>query len=461
MLAIPEEVRTQLRHHGQEHVLHWWSELTDNQRHLLLSQLRLIDVAQLQTLFAERHRGWHLPALDKILPAEPVCLNNARDTAEHGEKVLRRGEMAALVVAGGQGSRLGATQPKGMFAVGPVSGNSLYQIHAEKVLALRRRYQCRVPLLVMTSPATDHPTREYFAAHQCFGLPPAEVHFFCQGTMPALDKHTGKLLLADRHHLCLSPNGHGGTLLALSDSGLLHRLREEGIRHVYYFQVDNPLVQIGDLAFLGHHCASRAELSLKVVPKFGPADKLGNVVEVDGRCGIVEYFLLPPEWAESRDEKGRLRFAFGSPAIHLFDLDFLERVLDDKSSLPFHLAEKKVPCLDATGRKVEPVEPNAYKFEMFIFDVFPRAERWAVVLTACAEEFAPLKNETGPDSPETVRRAISRQAANWLRRAGAAVPDNVDQVLELEISPLFALDAAELKAKIGPGIRVERRMYLR
>jgi UDP-N-acetylglucosamine/UDP-N-acetylgalactosamine diphosphorylase len=457
MVEIPDELGRQLRHHGQEHVLTFWPKLTDNQRHLLLEQLREIDLAQLQELLRQGDQGWQLPPLDRIRPVTPARLGDEASVRTAGEEALRRGEVAVLVVAGGQGTRLSATQPKGMFAVGPVSDKSLYQIHAEKVLAVRRRYQAPIPLLVMTSPATDHQSREFFAQHQNFGLPHGEVHFFSQRTMPAVNLTTGKLLLSGPDRLCLSPNGHGGVLPALRDSGLLARLRSAGVRHLFYFQVDNPLVRIADPAFLGHHLLSRAELSVKVIEKDGPTDKLGNLVEVDGRCEIIEYFLFPDTMAQARNTQGRLRFALGSPAIHIFDVEFLDRVLRDATSLPFHRAKKKVPYLDETGQRVLPERENAYKFEMFIFDTFPRAERWAAVLTDRAEEFAPLKNETGPDSPETVRAALSRQAAAWLRQAGAVV---TAEDAAAEISPLFALDAAELKEKIKPGLRVAGRTHL-
>jgi UDP-N-acetylglucosamine/UDP-N-acetylgalactosamine diphosphorylase len=348
-----------------------------------------------------------------------------------------------------------------MFPVGPVTGKSLFQIHTEKVLALRRRYQAPLPFLVMTSPATDQKTRAYFAENRFFGLPPAEVHFFCQGTMPAVDLASGKLLMAAPHQLATSPNGHGGTLRALQESGLLERLERDGIRHLFYFQVDNPLVKVADPVFLGHHLETRAELSLKVIPKLGPTDKLGNLVEIDGRCAIIEYSDLPEELANARDEHGGLRYWIGSPAIHFFEVDFLRRVLNDRTSLPFHLARKKVPYVNETGQRIEPAEPNALKFEMFIFDVLPHAQRWTAVLTKRDEEFAPLKNDTGPDSPETVRQALSEQAARWLRQAGVEVPSDADgEPPLLEISPLYALGPDDLAKSVRADLHIAGPTYL-
>jgi UDP-N-acetylglucosamine/UDP-N-acetylgalactosamine diphosphorylase len=348
-----------------------------------------------------------------------------------------------------------------MFPIGPVSHKTLFQIHAEKVLALGRRYGRLPPFLIMTSPATHVETEQFFAEHRHFGLPREEVHFFCQGTMPALDLATGKLLLEAPGRLFLSPDGHGGTVTALAKSGLLDRLRRRGIRHLFYFQVDNPLVRVADPTFLGHHLARRAEVSSKVLPKLGPEDKLGNFVLVGGRCTIIEYSDLPADLARQTDERGRLRLWAGSPAIHIFDLDFLAGVTEGASRIPFHIARKKVPHLDEAGRPVKPAKENALKFERFIFDVLPLAERWAVVETSRPEEFVPLKNATGSDTPEEVRQALTDLAADWLGRAGVTVPRRADgsAAVPLEVSPLFALDAAELAARVRPDTVIEGPTY--
>jgi UDP-N-acetylglucosamine/UDP-N-acetylgalactosamine diphosphorylase len=379
-----------------------------------------------------------------------------------GEEALRRGEVAALVVAGGQGSRLGFEHPKGMYPVGPVSRKGLFQIHAEKVLALGRRYGKQPPLLVMTSPATDAETREFFAEKNYFGLPREEIFFFRQGTMPALDLATGRLLFESPGRLFLSPDGHGGTLTALARSGLLERLQKRGIRHLFYFQVDNPLVKVADPIFLGRHLSARSEASSKIVPKQGPKDRLGNLILVEGRCTMIEYSDLPDSLAHERDETGRLRLWVGSPAIHLFDLDFLARLTEGAGKLPFHIARKKVPHLDESGQVVEPDKENALKFERFIFDVLPLAERWLVVETSHREEFAPLKNAEGADSPRTVEAALANLAADWMQRAGVEVPRTAgdEPAFALEVSPLFALDAGELAAKVDRRMKFNGPTYL-
>jgi UDP-N-acetylglucosamine/UDP-N-acetylgalactosamine diphosphorylase len=468
MVTVPNDLRERLRQYGQEHVLRWWDRLNDRERQELLDQLRAIDLEQLQQLYARRDTRFVAPGGERIKPVPVVQPDPGDHTARRrGEEALERGEVAALVVAGGQGTRLGFDHPKGMFAIGPVSGKSLFQILAEKVLALSRRYGKSIPFLVMTSPATDAETRAFFETHHHFGLPADTVFFFCQGTMPALDQATGRLLLEAPGRLFTSPNGHGGTLLGLADSGLLDRLQRQGIRQVFYFQVDNPLVKIADPLFLGYHIAADAEASSKIVPKEGPTDKVGNLVMVDGRCTIIEYSDLPEDLARQTEEQGRLRIWAGSPAIHIFSVDFLSRLTDTRRPMgrrqfPYHVARKKVPYLDDQGNLVQPAQENALKFELFIFDVLPMAERWTVVETSRREEFVPVKNATGPDSPATVRQAISNLAGLWLEKAGVAVPQqpNGDTAVPLEISPLYALDAEELAAKLPRDLRIQGPLYL-
>jgi UDP-N-acetylglucosamine/UDP-N-acetylgalactosamine diphosphorylase len=460
MNSLPDELREKLRRHDQEHVVAWWHELTPEQRRTLVDQLAGIDLNHLHHLYQQREAKYELPSPDRIAPLPRPDDAGDEEHRRRGEQAFRSGHLAFLVVAGGQGSRLGFDHPKGMFPVGPVTNKSLFQIHAEKILALRRRYQSDIPLLVMTSPATHDETEQFFRQQRFFGLPESAVSFFCQGTMPALDLQTGKLILESKQELFLSPNGHGGTLTGLESSGLLDKLRERGIRTIYYFQVDNPLVNLADLGFIGRHTAENAEVSSKVIAKEAPKEKLGNFVLIDGRCSMIEYSDLAEELAHERDEQGRLRLWAGSPAIHLFDVNFLDRVIEKK--LPWHLARKKVPFLHESGQVVEPPKENALKFETFIFDVLPMAEKWTVAITTRRDEFEPLKNAEGANSPETVRRAISNQAADWLEQAGASVPRDKEgnAAVPLEISPLFALDARELAEKIDPGMRIEKTTYL-
>lgn len=465
MPAIPPKLRDLAQR--QEHLLVGWESLAPAERQTFLDQLDSIDIDQLETLYRQRNElQAAIPGRDRITPI-PVTCNESASACEIGENALRCGEAAALVVAGGQGSRLGFEKPKGLFPVGPVSAASLFQIHAEKVLALGRRFGKPVPFLVMTSPATDADTKAYFEEYAFFGLDRADVHFFQQGTMPAMDIKTGRLLLEKPGSLFLSPNGHGGTLTALAETGLLRELRARGVRHVFYFQVDNALVNICDPAFLGQHIQTESEASSKVVFKERPEEKVGVLALVDGKKAIVEYSDLPPEMAQERDEEGALLYRAGNPAIHIFSVDFLERITSrtgQSGGLAYHIARKKVPYFDAaTGVTVNPVKENALKFEMFIFDALPLANRWLVMQTRREDEFAPLKNADGPDSPATVYDLLVNRFAKWLEDSGVKVPRNADgrPMHAIEISPLFARDIAELRQKLPAGFRVTGPTLLR
>jgi UDP-N-acetylglucosamine/UDP-N-acetylgalactosamine diphosphorylase len=462
MPTISADLRHSLRHHGHSHVLNWWDRLSEEEQAELHRQLTALDLEHLKKLYDSRHKASFVPPPEKIKPIPVVRYGSDETEARRlGEETLRAGRVACVLVAGGQGSRLGFEHPKGMFSIGPVTGKSLFQIHAEKVLALARRYGQPVPLLVMTSDATHTETVEYFEQNNRFGLPPGDVAFFRQGTMPALHLETGKLLMEKPGRLFTSPNGHGGTLTALNDSGLLETMAGRGVTQIFYFQVDNPLVKMADPVFLGHHVRANAEASSKVVAKAGPADKMGVFAEIDGRCAIIEYSDLPAELARQTDEKGQLRLWAGNPAIHLFSVDFLRRITRGETRLPFHVARKKVPHLDETGQDVNPDKENALKFEMFIFDALPMAERWTVVESTRREEFAPVKNATGVDSPKTAMQAISDLAADWLKHAGVQVPQDAEgaATVALEISPLFALDAAELSTKVKKGTTITEPTY--
>ena len=453
MHNVPTDLMHRLRSHRQEHVLFGWDELPAAQRAELIAQLAGIDFGHLDHLYAHRDKSQALPADDQIQPV-PMISGEAitTHTTALGHAALAAGEVAVLLVAGGQGTRLGFDKPKGLFKIGPVSNKSLFEIHADKVFALSRRYGKPVPLLVMTSPVTHEDTEAFFRENKYFGLAESQVSFFQQGTMPALTLEDGKLLMEKPGHVFSSPNGHGGTLTALSDSGLLDELDGRGVRQIFYFQVDNPLVRLADPAFLGEHIRVRSEVSSRAIEKAYPKEKMGVLAVVSGKCGIIEYSDMPDQLVHAMSPDGKLLHRAGSPAIHLFDVGFLKRITQGETRLPYHYARKKVPHMDATGKTVTPARENALKFEMFVFDALPMADRWLVVESPREVEFAPVKNASGVDSPETCKQAITNLAADWLFRAGATVEkdDDGNPVAPLEVSPRFALDAGEFAARIHP-----------
>jgi len=450
-----DEIRQALARCDQEHVLTFWDELDGAQREALIGDLTRLDLTQVTRLIPTHvHGSPRLGADGPIQPAATVTAvpGSRRHSAaqRRGEKMIAKGKVAALVVAGGQGSRLGFDGPKGMFAISPVRNRSLFALFAESILATRRRFGGTVPWYIMTSEANDAATRDYFAANGHFGLNPLNVVFFNQGAMPAVGAD-GRILLDQKHRIAMAPDGHGGTLRALAATGALRDMAARGVEAVSYFQVDNPLARPADPLFLGLHDLTGSEASSLAVSKADDLERVGNFASVNGRTCVIEYSDLPEEIARARNPDGSRVLDAGSIAIHVFSRPFLEALTADIHAigLPWHRAVKKVPYVDLdTGQRVEPDVPNAVKFEMFIFDALPLA-RNALVLTADRDEvFSPVKNATGVDSAETARRDMVRRAAKWLRACGVDVPtrDDGEPDALLEISPLFALDAAHLKS---------------
>lgn len=449
----------------QEHVLAFWDELDAISQHELAAQLESLDLR----LIAELHRAGHAAedwaelARRAIAPpavrlADRQRTISAQAAQDRGWQALAAGQVGVVLVAGGQGTRLGFDHPKGMFSIGPVSGASLFQILLEKIAARSRVAGMRIPLYLMTSPATHQETVEYLRANENFGLPAEDVTIFMQGTMPAVDAATGRLLLSDKGQLALSPDGHGGTLFALEAS--LAEMRRRGLQQLFYCQIDNPMVEMCDPEFLGYHLLAQSELSTQVVAKRTWRDKVGNVVSIDGKLRIIEYSDLNP-----LDDTivGRLSgdgspvFWAGNTAIHVFDTMFLERMVHSGSALPFHVAKKAVGALDPSGRKIEPAEPNAIKFERFIFDLLPEARHAIVVEVDEARTFAPVKNAPGEarDTPESVQAQMIAAHAEWLRAAGCELAAGV----AVEFSPLFAQNAQEVAARVRPGMVVTQPQY--
>ncbi len=448
------ELSAKLSAAGQGHLLACWNELSETERREFAAQLDAIDFTELgkliETYVLQRPRTV-IP--DDLGPAPyfPLCPKDGAQeelyvrARARGVELLKAGKVSCLTVAGGQGTRLGFDGPKGTYPIGPVSGKSLFQYFAESILRTGRKYGCKLTWYVMTSLLNREATESFFREHGFFGLEPEQVFFFTQGTMPAIG-YDGKLLLASKHSLSLSPDGHGGTLLALRKSGALDRMAREGVDFLSYFQVDNPLVPVVNPLFLGLHDLERSEMSAIMLAKTGPFEKLGNFCVTGGRLEIIEYSDLPAALAESRNPDGSLRFIAGSPAIHMISRSFVEQLTAGGSlKLPWHRADKKIPCLDASGNPVVPTEPNGVKLESFIFDAMPLAARTMVLEGDRESMFAPTKNPTGVDSVESCRRMIVERDARYLEAAGVRVPrtaaGSVDATIEL--SPLAAIDAGD------------------
>jgi UDP-N-acetylglucosamine/UDP-N-acetylgalactosamine diphosphorylase len=457
---------------GQEHLLAFWDQLNSGQRHVLTHQIEDIDVElfrELQAEFAESAASggdekskWAALAA-RAKPPAAMRLDGSGvsfkvdDARAKGAELLQAGQVGMILVAGGLGTRLGFDRPKGLFPLGPLSGRTLFQILLEELLAVCRRYGVRIPLYVMTSPATDEITRAFLKENRWFGLPAEDCFVFQQATMWAVDDRFERILLESHGSLFLGPDGHGGMLAALVKSGLLAEAEKRGIQHFFYGQIDNPLLTVCDEVFLGSHVLAGSQMTTQVVKKREALERVGNVVSIDGKTQVIEYSDLPDEFAKERSEDGALKLWAGNLAVHALDVAFLGRCAKQKNSLPFHAAHKKVPHVDETGKLVEPEAPNALRFEQFIFDLLPLAERALAVEVDAAEAFAPVKNsdDDATDNPKTARAAMMAKARTFLRAAGAKVADDV----EVEVNPLWASGVGEAAQKVR-AIEIKQASYL-
>ena len=347
---------------------------------------------------------------------------------EHGESLIRTGKTSAFTVAGGQGTRLGYDGPKGTLGVSPIKGKPLFQLFAEQLLGISEKYGVVIPWYVMCSPLNLEATLAHFEEQEFYGLGQDNLKFFAQGVMPATD-FEGNLLLSSHDSLALSPNGHGGSLKALIDSGSVADMAERGIEHVSYFQVDNPLVSVINPLLIGLHDLQRSDMSSRSLTKTGPFEKLGNFVSIGDRVTIIEYSDLPEGKALEKDAEGRIKYRAGSPAIHVLRRDFIEQFASGEIKLPYHRAEKKVACLNETGESVTSEEPNAVKFETFVFDALPLAKNPLILEADRLEEFSPVKNMSGVDSLESSQADQVKRAKRWLANAGHAI--NEDAIVEV------------------------------
>ncbi|MDG2384922.1 MAG: UDPGP type 1 family protein [Pirellulaceae bacterium] len=452
---------TLLSGYRQEHLLQFWDDLDLNQQANLREQIAAIDFDLMKELSAGEKIKQDFSQLaararpPKAYRFDDVSLN-AGEIRSAAENAISSGKLGVVLVAGGQGTRLGFPHPKGMFRLGPLSDRTLFQIHIDQLLAVSARYGVRIPLYLMTSPVTHDETVDFLQKHENFGLPPEDLYIFCQGTMPAVDSE-GKLLLERPDRISLSPDGHGGMLAAFHSSGCLRDVTERGLEQLFYFQVDNPLARICDLDLVGYHLHARSELTTQVVAKCSADEKVGNVVEVDGQIMVIEYSDLPAAAGERVRSDGSLELWAGNIAIHIFQVQFLIQATQEKSALSFHRALKKVPYLNEGGRVVVPDEPNATKFEKFIFDLMPQAKNAIVVEAAAEEVFAPVKNAVGAakDSPETARSAMIARDQHRLRAAGIVVGKQVD----VEINPRFALGLTEIRQKLDHVKSIDEDTY--
>ncbi len=460
-----------LEKHNQIQLLRFWERLNSDEKQGLLDQISDLDFDKIDEWVANLIKK--TPAAGDLdltpaasyppLPADKKQAKIYEKASNLGKNLISKGKIAAFLVAGGQGTRLGFDGPKGDFHISPVKNKTLFELFAEHISTASKRYNTDLPWYIMTSPLNHIQTIEIFKSNNYYGLDKDNIFIFQQGTIPSFSLG-GEILLADKATISCSPDGHGGSLKALHKSGAIKDMKKRGVEYISYFQVDNPLINIFDPLFIGLHAQDGSEMSSKALLKTGPDEKVGVFCLADGKMAVIEYSDLPDELAKARNSDGSLVFALGSIAIHMLSVSFVERLNEKGFALPLHRAVKKIAHIDNLGNLLEPDEPNGIKLESFVFDALPLAKKSIVLQTIREQEFAPVKNAAGVDSADSSRQMMIDRCADWLSSAGVKVPRKKDGSpdCKIEIAASFALykeDVAKQKDKI-PKIKPGDSVYL-
>jgi UDP-N-acetylglucosamine/UDP-N-acetylgalactosamine diphosphorylase len=448
---------------GQGQVFTFYDSLSSAEKTALYEQLSLFDPSYINTITAKAlapsttdDGAAAAPSLEP-LPASArasIMDSHSEDISrwyDEGLDLIAGNKVAVVLMAGGQGTRLGSSEPKGCFDIGLPSAKSLFQIQAERIrkvelLAVEEAGisgSATVPWYVMTSGPTRGPTERYFKEHNYFGLKPENVVIFEQGVLPCIS-NDGKILLESKGRVAVAPDGNGGIYNALVESKVLDDMKRRGIEHIHAYCVDNCLVKVADPVFIGFSASLKVDIATKVVRKRNATESVGLIVCKNGRPDVVEYSEIDPEVAAEQDPKqpGLLRFRAANIVNHYYSFRFLESIPQWAKTLPHHVARKKIPYADLeSGETVKPAKPNGIKLEQFVFDVFPMLDmsKFACMEVRREDEFSPLKNArgTGEDDPDTSKYDIMAQGKRWLQAAGATVVSE-DPKSGVEVSPLMS-----------------------
>lgn len=395
-----QEAYQKLEGCGQLHVLKYFDELNEEQKAELLQQVEETDFSILR--FAQ-HRDESLET-GKITPISAMELNEMERRHEEFKKIgleaVRQGKVAAVLLAGGMGTRLGSDAPKCMYDIGLTHPVYIMQRLVENLMDVVREAGVFVPFFIMTSDKNHDQTVAFMKKMNYFGYDPSKVWFFKQEMAPAAD-YSGKVYMEKKNRISTSPNGNGGWFLSMKRAGLIEKVHELGIEWLNTFAVDNVLQRIADPVFVGATIASGCACGAKTVRKAAPDERVGVMCLSDGRPSIIEYYEMTPELMETKNENGDPAYNFGVIMNYLFREKDLERIADD--ILPVHVVEKKIPYLDPDGNPVSPAEPNGYKFEQLVLDMVRELDSCLPVEVERSREFAPIKNKTGIDSVESAR----------------------------------------------------------
>ncbi|KAJ7070742.1 nucleotide-diphospho-sugar transferase [Mycena amicta] len=470
-----ESLRSRYEAAGQAHLLKFWDTLSPSEQTSLAEQLNSLNIERVNRIYnksVQSEADAAAPgAHDPIEPLPKDASESVKGDAKEREwrsiglEAIANGSVGVLLMAGGQGTRLGSSAPKGCYDIGLSSHKTLFQYQAERIARLQTvaeqefkkpKGSVTIPWYVMTSGPTRRETTAYFEKNAYFGLDPKDVILFEQGTLPCLTTE-GKVILETPSRVAVAPDGNGGLYAATrspisptdKSHTVLSDLAKRKILYVHAYCVDNCLVRVADPVFVGYSIQKQVDCAAKVVPKSSPTESVGVVARRGDKFSVVEYSEITKEQAEKRDPvTGELAFRAGNIANHFYTTAFLNKVQSFEEQLAFHIARKKIAYVDLeTGQTIKPTKPNGMKLEMFVFDVFPFTEHFSVLEVVRNEEFSPLKNApgTGSDDPETSRRDLLEQQKRFLQKAGAVVLDGV----EIEISPLVSYAGEGLETVKG------------
>lgn len=453
------KLKARLERANQIHLLQFWDELTNEQRNDFVVQLDSINFEEANDLFREAigsleedtkkldNRMKPIPA-SQFESEERSSPENLERYKNIGLEEISQGRVGVLLLAGGQGTRLGVTYPKGMFSVGLPSGKTLFQIQAERIRRvedLARQQTGRngnIVWYIMTSGPTEVATQNFLRSNNYFGLRSENVEQFDQGLLPCFGME-GHILLEDKNKLALAPDGNGGIYRAIREKGILKDMQKRGIRHLHVHSVDNILVKVADPVFVGYCADKKADCGAKVVKKASPSEAVGVVCQVDGRFQVVEYSEITDATANLRDQEGNLVFSAGNICNHYFSTDFLNQIAaKHENNLKLHVAKKKIPFVDEHGDKIKPEKTNGIKIEKFVFDVFQFSDNFVTWEVPRHAEFSALKNsnDTGRDCPSTSRKDLFNLHKKYIEAAGGTVVGDV-----VEISPLISYAGENLR----------------
>ncbi|PNY22444.1 UDP-N-acetylglucosamine pyrophosphorylase [Tolypocladium capitatum] len=464
------ELRERYARAGQDHVLTFYDSLGSDEKGALFEELSWFDPAHINDIATRAlspPKTEHASDTLEPLPdsATASILDSSTDDISRwygsGLDLIGQDKVAVVLMAGGQGTRLGSSAPKGCYDVGLPSHKSLFQIQAERIRKLQElaahkvgRGSAVLPWYVMTSGPTRGPTQQFFRENKFFGLDSANIKIFDQGVLPCISSD-GKMLLEGKGKVAVAPDGNGGIYQALILSGVLDDMRKRGIQHIHAYCVDNCLVKVADPVFIGFSASLDVDIATKVVRKRNATESVGLILSKNGKPDVVEYSEIDRATAEAEDPKhaGVLKFRAANIVNHYYSFRFLESIPQWAHKLPHHVAHKKIPTIDlASGQAVKPESPNGIKLEQFVFDVFPMLslDKFACMEVRREDEFSPLKNARGKgeDDPDTSKRDVMAQGQRWAQEAGATVVGEGG----VEVSPLISYGGEGLEKLKGTSI---------